>query len=164
MALAAQGKFDEALQFVQEELALVPGSVDGWNTLGIVHARQGKFAEARTAFEAAIQRNRRDIRPYRNRCQTFLDEAIRSDGSVDPSQLRLAIQHFRQFTTDHPHDADGRQRLAEALLHAGRVADSLREWEIYIRLRPSDPLGRERLDRLRALVNEQSHRPNTVSR
>ena len=163
LVLVELGQFDEAHQVSQEELAIAPGFSNSWNTLGIVYARQRQYAAARAAFIEARRRDRSDVRSYRNYCQTFLDEAIAPSGAVDAERLDVAIDHFQRFTVEHPQDPDGRRRLAQAHTTAGNLVESLREWEVYLQLQPTDLQARDQTARLRALVDQQSRNLSTAT-
>ena len=163
LVLVELGQFDEAHQVSQEELAIAPGFSNSWNTLGIVYARQRQYPAARAAFIEARRRDRSDVRSYRNYCQTFLDEAIAPSGAVDAERLDVAIDHFQRFTVEHPQDPDGRRRLAQAHTTAGNLVESLREWEVYLQLQPTDLQARDQTARLRALVDQQSRNLSTAT-
>ena len=55
VTLLQQGRFDEARQQIQTELAKDPKSVEGFNLLGIVCVSQKDFAGALDAFQHALK-------------------------------------------------------------------------------------------------------------
>ena len=74
-ALAARGELETAVEQYREAARLNPGYAMAYNNLGVVSARQGRYAEASDYFRRALH-----IDPGLNDARKNLERVRRADG------------------------------------------------------------------------------------
>jgi tetratricopeptide (TPR) repeat protein len=160
VALAEQGKLDEAVQQYNQALELNPDSAYAHNNMGNALVKQGKLPEAIEQFEWALRLNPN----YAEACYDLgialadagkPDEAIRyyekallikpDDADAhhnlgillaDQGKPEDAIQHFEQVLLIKPDDAEARYNLGGALARQGKLKEAIQNFERALQLRP----------------------------
>jgi Flp pilus assembly protein TadD len=67
VTLAAQGKYDEAIQVYDEIILFDLENVDTWNNKGVAYGMKGKYVESLGCFEEAIRRDPTDVAAWSNK-------------------------------------------------------------------------------------------------
>jgi tetratricopeptide (TPR) repeat protein len=117
---------DVALTHVRASLQLNPRNDVAHNNLGLVHQKQGEFAQAIRAHEEAIRLNPRYADAYIN-----LGVDLAAEGRTDD-----AIARYREAVRLAPYSAGARYNLGRLLSAAGRGEEGLAEIREAIRLDP----------------------------
>ncbi len=145
--LLNQGAVVEAKKKIQEQLALNPSSVEGFNLLGIVYSGEKDYANAMEAFQHALKldpnstatrnnlgnlyvtQERLDLAEKEFRKVLLLDSGNR-DGHYNLGLVLLArgvpAQAISQFQSVRPPNLASRFNLIRAFLQAGRTAEGLK--------------------------------------
>ncbi len=93
MALANEGKTDQAIAMYRNTLALAPQYAPAYNNLGIIYAQLGRFDEAVSLFKAAIKLTPTNAVFYRN-----LALAYQKQGKNPEAEAVMA--HVKWLTGD----------------------------------------------------------------
>lgn len=122
-ALRERGRLDEALASYERALSRAPAHSPGYvavvnNSIGLVLTRQGKVAEARQRFAAAVLSN-----PAFAEAQLNLGNALAAEGHASQS-----IDHYRQAIRLKPEYVEPRVGLGAALLRSGRAAEAAAQY------------------------------------
>ena len=115
IALANQGKFDEAIGHYSQALQLNPSFPETHRNWGDALAGQGKFDEAVVHYSEALQLNPSSAETHNN-----LGVALASQG-----KLVDAIAHYSQALTLNPNYTDAHNNLRVALVGQGNRADAI---------------------------------------
>lgn len=86
--LLEAGRYAEAAKKLEEAARALETNVTAWNKLGLAFQYQGKFVEAQSAYETAIQIDPTFPDVYYNLGNMFLDS----------NQLRAAVNHLQNYT------------------------------------------------------------------
>ena len=145
--LLAQGALEQAKQKTEEQLALHPTSVEGYNLLGIICTNQRDFVGALDAFQHAVKLDPSSTKTLNNLGSLYLAEGKADlaekefqkvlrldpgnrDGNYNLGLLLMAkgapgaaIPHFLRI---HSPNVETRFNLIRAYLQAGRTADGLK--------------------------------------
>jgi tetratricopeptide (TPR) repeat protein len=160
LALADQGRLDEAIQQYDQALQLNPNSAYAHNNKGNALMKQGKLPEAIREFERAFRLNPN----YAEACYNWgialadggkPDEAIQyyekalqikpdyadahhNLGVILAGQGKLeeAIQHYEQVLQINPDDAEARYNLGGALARQGKLKEAIQNYERSLQLNP----------------------------
>jgi len=74
--LIRKGKYEAAIDKLETAVDLLPNEARAWNFLGVAHHRAGQFADARLAYERALQLDR-DLSVARfNLGKMYLDQGV----------------------------------------------------------------------------------------
>ena len=130
-ALRERGRLDESRASYERALALAPARSPAYaavinNSIGLVLTRQGRLAEARDRFAAAVERN-----PGFAEARSNLGNALAADG-----RMAEAIEHYREAIRLKPDYVEPRIGLGGALLRSGRAADAAIQYRDAIALDP----------------------------
>jgi len=129
LTLSRQGRYRQALQYLQEATRTEPGNAQAWNGLGEVLGNLGRTTEALRAFVLATR-----LDPVFAQAHYNAGLALRSLGNS-----RAAIQALRAALRVKPGFAEALHALG-GLLHASgqyqAAVDCLRE---LVQIRPEDP-------------------------
>ena len=163
LALAVDGRLDEAANVLCQVLMRDPGDAEAQNNLGLVLQRLGRLDEAIASFRRAIA-----IRPSYVIALTNLGAALaalgRHDQAIscyeaalehDPANTSAlnnlgaafyaleryeeAIGHFEAVIAVSPDFADAETNLGAALREAGRPSEAIGHYQRALVLRPDDP-------------------------
>jgi tetratricopeptide (TPR) repeat protein len=88
MALAAEGKIDQAVAAYRQTLTIAPQYPSTYNNLGIIYAEQGRFDEAVAFFKEAIRLTPANISFYRNLALTYQKQGKTAEADAVMSQVR----------------------------------------------------------------------------
>ena len=122
--LFQQGRLDDALAKVQEELAANP-SIEGYNLLGIIYTSQKNYSEALDAFQHALK-----LDPDSARTRNNLGNLHVAQGNLD-----LAENEFRAVLRAAPANRDANYNLGLLLLAKGSPQQAILHLE---RVRPEN--------------------------
>jgi len=143
IALAQQGRLDDAAAWFRHALSLSPDAAAAHNNLGNILSMQGKFAEAVTCYRAALKLVQNDARTWNN-----LSNSLRQLNELDE-----AVESARHSLTLEPNFADAHTNLGIALEAKGELDDALAHCERAVQLRPDFPEARNNLGLVLRRVN-----------
>jgi tetratricopeptide (TPR) repeat protein len=145
IALAQQGRLDEAAAWFRHALTLDPNSSAAHNNLGNILSMQGSFAEAVTCYRAALGVVPNDARTWNN-LSNSLRQLNELDEAIDTARRALALEP--NFADAHTNlgialEAKGEPELEKALFHC----------ESAVQLRPELPEAQNNLGLVYRRVN-----------
>ena len=120
LALADQGRHEEAVSHFVEAVRIKPEFVEAHNNLGVVLAGQGKHEEAVSHFVEAVR-----ISPYNVEVRYNLGLALAGLG-----RFKKAITQLSEAVAISPHDSEAHKNLSQAYWLVGDKGSALREYEI----------------------------------
>jgi len=123
--LLRQGAIREAKQKIQEQLALNPRSVAGYNLLGIVYSSENDYANALEAFEQALKLSPNSSKTHNNLGNLYGVE----------NKPELAEKEFRTVLRLDPADREGNYNLGLLLVAKGSPAEAIPHFQ---RVRPAN--------------------------
>jgi Flp pilus assembly protein TadD len=126
VALANQGRYQEATEQYHKALRLSPNYADAYANLGYALARQGKIADAISHFETALK-----IKPTYYEAHSNLGIALAIDG-----RQQEAIAHFRTALNLNPNFAEAHNNLGVALMRQGKLQEAGDHFSAALRLHP----------------------------
>jgi len=127
VALAAQGRFDEAIANFYSAIQINPNYDKALNNLGIALAAQGRFEEAIKNFRQAIQ-----INPNSAAALDNLGNALAAKG-----RLEEAIENYRQAIQVNPNRPETFFHLGMTLGQSGRPREAAAQYREALRLNPN---------------------------
>jgi len=139
VALAEQGKFDEAITQFSEALRISPYFARTHNNLGIALALQGRLDEAIAQFSEAVRIAPEYRQAHYNLGTTFLRQGKRDE----------AVKEFYQGLGAAP-TAEMHYQVAVALASGGKIQEAIGELEVALKLDPGYQPARRALERLTA--------------
>ncbi|MDY6951424.1 MAG: tetratricopeptide repeat protein, partial [Thermodesulfobacteriota bacterium] len=126
LALAKQGKNEEAIDHYREALRIDPDSEKAHNNLGLALESQGKVEEAIRHYVEAL-----DIRPDYFVAHNNLGSALGSRGRFDE-----AIKHYQEALRIQPLYAKAHNNLGNALASLGKLEEALKHYAQAFRIKP----------------------------
>ena len=123
-ALAAQGRFDEAISDYREAIRLRSGYSEAHNDLGVALAAQGRLGEAVPEYREAIRLKAGYVDPHDN-----LGNALTAQG-----RLEEAVSHYREAIRLDPGNSRSHYDLGVALTRQGRLEEAVLHFREAIRL------------------------------
>src|SRR6266849_3667630 len=132
--LLRQGSVDEAKKRIQEQLALNPASVEGYNLLGIVYSEEKDYPNALEAFQHALR-----LDPNSTKTRNNLGNLYIAQQKID-----LGEKEFRTVLRIDPANNDGNYNLGLVLMARGLPAEAIPHFQ---RVRPANPATRFNLIR-----------------
>ncbi|HEY4904111.1 MAG TPA: tetratricopeptide repeat protein [Candidatus Sulfotelmatobacter sp.] len=123
--LLRQGATEEAKQKIQEQLALHPTSVVGYNLLGIAYSSEKNYPGAFEAFEHALKLSPNSTKTHNNLGNLY----------VAQNKPDLAEKEFRTALRLDPADRDGSYNLGLLLMAKGLPAEAIPHFQ---RIRPAN--------------------------
>jgi tetratricopeptide (TPR) repeat protein len=137
LALAGEGRLDEATAHLLAALRIAPGSPIANGLLAEARVRQGRLDDARRHFNAALRAEPEKLRWLAGLAAVMLDQ----------EQYRRAESKYREALRIHPESAQLHAGLGLALLNRDRVDEAIASLEEARRLEPGEPLVYEYLGR-----------------
>jgi len=128
MALAFEGRVDEAQERFREALAIDPTRALSNYNLGFTLAHKGKYEEAIGYLREAIRLNPRDAGAHYALAMSLTATGQRGEG----------VRHFEEAVALRPDDAEAHREMANALVAEGDLGGASRHFDEAIRLDPSD--------------------------
>jgi tetratricopeptide (TPR) repeat protein len=113
--LLSQGAIDQAKQRIQEQLALHPSSIEGYNLLGIVYSTQKDFPNALEAFRHALK-----LDPASPKTRNNLGNLYIAQGKPD-----LAEKEFQTVLRADPANRDANYNLGLLLMARGKPTQAI---------------------------------------
>ncbi len=126
IALAAQGKTDQAITLYDEALRLNPDYAGAHNNLGIALAAQGKLDQAITHYEEALR-----LKPGYADAHNNLGLALAAQDKMDQ-----AIAQYDEALRLKPDYADAHNSLGIALEAQGKLDQAIAQYDEALRLKP----------------------------
>jgi tetratricopeptide (TPR) repeat protein len=131
IALARQGRFDEAAARFRDAIRTQPKAPSAHNNLACVLTSQGRFAEAVASYRAAVALAPNDPVTLNN-----LGNALRQVG-----EHVEAVQYCRRAVQMRPDYCEAHSNLSLALEAQGEVHEALQHAQASLRLRPDFAVG-----------------------
>jgi Tfp pilus assembly protein PilF len=119
VCLVEVGRFDEAVDELNEAISLKPGRVDYYYTLSDILGRSGRYEEALSCFEMALNLDQRNTGAYRTLGLAYLEI-----GKKEEAQRCLEA-----YLKSGPEDADEIQRVIDSMGIDARVTQPQRSKE-----------------------------------
>jgi Flp pilus assembly protein TadD len=126
VALAAKGRFDEAIENYRKAIRINPSYADALDNLGMALTARGQFDEAIVNYRKALQ-----INP--NNCDALdnLGMALTARGQFDE-----AIEKYLQAIQINPNRPETYFQLGVALGQSGRIQEAVAQYREALRLNP----------------------------
>ncbi len=128
VALARQGKLDEAIRHFTEAVRLNPGDIDAHYSLGQAMARQGKPDEAIRHFSAVLR-----LKPDHAEAHGYIGSIMFAGG-----MLKEAALHLSEAVRLDPNYADAHYNLGQVMFRQGKFDATISHLSQVIRLKPDD--------------------------
>ena len=123
--LLRQGSIAEANKKIQEQLALHPSSVVGYNLLGIAYSTEKDYSNALEAFQHALKLTPNSTKTHNNLGNLYIEQ----------NNADLAEKEFRTVLRLDPADREGNYNLALLLMAKGLPAEAIPHFQ---RVRPAN--------------------------
>jgi tetratricopeptide (TPR) repeat protein len=129
LALAGQGRIDEAIAKYSEALRLKPDFPEAHLNLGVALARQGRIDEAIAQYSRALR-----LKPDFLEAHLNLGVALARQGRIDE-----AIAQYSQALRIKPDYPEAHLNLGVALAGQGRIDEAIAEYSEALRIKPDFP-------------------------
>jgi protein O-mannosyl-transferase len=146
LALAGQGKFDDAVFHYREALRIKPDYAVGHLNLGAALASQGKIDEAIATTREAVR-----IQPDYADAYYNLGVALAFQGKIDE-----AISEYLEALRMEPGHAERHAEVAALLAKTGKIEEARQHYEMALQLNPGDQQARQALEGLNGQVRAGS--------
>jgi tetratricopeptide (TPR) repeat protein len=140
IALAGQGKLDEAAEEFKQALRIQPDDAKSLDNLGKILAGQGKLAEAGERFQEALRLNPDDVKTLNNLGAILVSQGKPAD----------AVTYLKKAVQLKPDYADADYNLGNALALQGNLDDAVQAYQQALQLKPDYAAARTNLERVRA--------------
>ena len=107
--LCAAGKLDEAVQQLEEVLAIDPGDAQAHNDLGVLHFQKGELQEALMHLESALHLDSGDADIAKNLAEVYLSIGRAAD----------AVQLYERILAGNPDDVEALEAVGHLCRQAG---------------------------------------------
>jgi len=128
VALARQGKLDEAIRHFSEAISLEPDYVDAHYSLGQAMARLGKSDDAIRHFSAVLR-----LKPDHAKARGYLGSIMFARG-----MLKEAAVHLSEAIRLDPNYADAHYNISQVMFRQGKFDEAIGHLSQVIRLKPDD--------------------------
>jgi tetratricopeptide (TPR) repeat protein len=129
LALANQGRIEEAMARYSEALRIVPDYPEAHNSLGAALARQGRIDEAVAQYSEALR-----IKPNFPEAHNNLGAALAGQGRLD--QAMAQYSEALRIKPDYP---EAHNNLGAALADQGRTDEAIAQYSRALRIIPDYP-------------------------
>jgi tetratricopeptide (TPR) repeat protein len=126
LALANQGKIEEAISHYSEALRIKPNYVAAHNNLGQALADLGRLKGAVKHFSEALR-----INPNNHKAHNNMGNALTSLGKQDE-----ALEHFYIAIQIAPDSPEAHNNLANAMVHLNRFDEAIEHYTVALRINP----------------------------
>ena len=113
--LLSQGAIEQAKEKIQEQLALHPASIEGYNLLGIVSSSEHDYPSALEAFRRALRLDPNSTKTHNNLGNLYV-----AQGKTD-----LAEKEFQRVLRLDPANRDANYNLGLLLMTKGAPAEAI---------------------------------------
>ncbi|MFZ2146193.1 MAG: tetratricopeptide repeat protein [Sedimentisphaerales bacterium] len=128
VALARQGKLDEAIRYFTEAVHLNPNDIDAHYSLGQAMARQGKSDEAIRHFSAVLR-----LKPDNAQAHGYLGSILFAGG-----MLSEAAVHLSEAVRLDPNYADAHYNISQVMFRQGKFDEAISHLSRVLQLKPDD--------------------------
>ena len=127
VALAEQGRLEEAIGHYAKALQIKPCLVEAHNNLGRALAKQGRFEEAIGHYSKALQ-----IKPDYAMAHSNLGVAL-----AEQARFEEAISHFSEALEIKPNYAKAHSNLGVALMRQGNFKEAISHYAKALQINPN---------------------------
>jgi len=128
VALARQGKLDEAIRHFTKAVRLEPSYADAHYSLGQAMAQQGKFDDAIRHFSAVLR-----LKPDNAEAHGYLGSIMFARG-----MLKQAAVHLSEAVRLDPNYADAHYNIGQVMFRQGKLDAAIRHFTRTVQLKPDD--------------------------
>jgi len=128
VALARQGKLDEAIRHFSEAVRLEPSYADAHYSLGQAMAHQEKFDDAIRHFSAVLR-----LKPDHAEAHGYLGSIMFAGG-----MLKQAAVHLSEAVRLDPNYADAHYNIGQVMFRQGKLDAAIRHFSQTVQLKPDD--------------------------
>ena len=139
LALARQGRFDEATKEFQTTLNLNPQEAKAHLNLGLIYDRQNRPEEALRELQLALE-----LEPNNARILYNLGVTLARWGRTEEAK-----KAFENTIKLNPYDASAHNNLGVLLVQEGQMREAAKEFEAALQLDPEHASARRNLEKLR---------------
>jgi Flp pilus assembly protein TadD len=126
VALAGQGRLDEAMDHYRKALTIKPDYVEAYNNLGVALAGQGRLGEAIRHYQKVLE-----IKPDHAEAHNNLGVALTGQGRLDE-----AAAHYRAAVAIKPDFAEAYNNLGAVLGRQGNLDEALVHFQRALEIKP----------------------------
>jgi len=131
VALAGEGKPDEAIEHYRQAVRLYPDYVQAHNNLAVLLEERGRPDEAIRHYQEALRVDPNVVEAHYNLALIFLRQ-----GKLDG-----AVEHFKHALRINPHLPWAHYNLATALARQGKLDAAIEEYRQAIAMKPDMVVG-----------------------
>jgi tetratricopeptide (TPR) repeat protein len=124
--LQEAGALERSAGLLAAVIAAHPDYAEAYNSLGVVHSRQGRHADARAAYRKVLELDPTSAKTYEN---LAIDEFTTGELDAAAADLERALSLDPQLAGAH-------NALAAVYMRQGRQADAIASWKTAVRLNP----------------------------
>jgi len=128
VALARQGKIDEAVTHFSEAIRLNPSDIDAHYSLGQAMARRGQSDRAIRHFSDVLR-----LKPDHPQAHGYLGSLMLAGG-----RLQDAAVHLSEAVRLDPNYADAYYNIGQLMFRQGRLDEAISQWSRAVQLKPDD--------------------------
>ena len=139
LALARQGRFDEAAKEFQTTLNLNPQDAKAHLNLGLIYDRQNRSEDALQELQVAL-----DLEPNNAKIHYNLGVTLARGGRTEEAK-----KAFENAIKLNPYDVSSYNNLGVVLVQQGRIKEAMKEFEAALQLDPDHASARRNLEKLR---------------
>jgi len=154
IALAAEGRTEEAIAHYEEAVRMFPGYADARTNLAIALVQKDRPAEALVHFQEAVRLQPDSARAWNNLGLTL--------GRLN--RWPEALASFQQALRIDPEYADAHLNAGAALDHENRTSEALEHFNQALRIKPHSPLALDDLGLALARMNRFSEAVEPLQR
>lgn len=126
IALAEEGKLEQAVDHYSEALAINPNYVDAHYNLGNAQVEQGKIDEAAQHYEEALR-----LKPDYQKASLGLANIVAKRGGT-----KEAVGHYLKILQSNPGDADVHYNLGVMMTKQGRTEEAISYYSKALAINP----------------------------